>query len=82
MLNSYNTSRREFIKTCLRFGVGGGLILGGVALGLREKSDNSQGDLCQFSSPCQGCGQFNGCTLPKRQAVDKVGHKEGGNHVR
>jgi hypothetical protein len=82
MLNSHNKSRREFFKTCLRFGVGGGLIFGGIALGLREKSNDGQSNLCQFSSPCQGCGQFNGCTLPKRRVVDKVRDKEGGNHVR
>jgi hypothetical protein len=79
MLNSINKNRREFIKTCLRFGVGGGLLFGGIALGLKSKTDEN--GLCQFTSPCQGCGQYNGCNLPKKVESKNSESKKGGNRV-
>ena len=66
----------------MRFGVGGSLIFGGVALGLRKKSADGQNDLCEISSPCQGCSQFGGCNLPKRKSVNESEGWEGGSHVR
>ena len=82
MSQSTYRTRREFIKTSLRFGIGGGLIFAGVALGLRKKTDSSGNDLCEITSPCQGCSQFSGCSLPKAQNVKKDRGGEGGTHVR
>jgi hypothetical protein len=69
-------TRREFIKTCLRFGIGGGLILTGIALGLRKKAGNIETDLCQLSTRCGGCSKYNDCKLP--QAI--TAKKEEGGH--
>jgi len=77
-----NKNRREFIKTCLRFGVGGGLIFSGIALSLRKKSDNTGNDLCQLSSPCRGCSKYSGCNLPRALDVKKSVKKEGETHAR
>ena len=82
MSQSTYRTRREFIKTSLRFGIGGGLIFTGIALGLRKKTDSSGNDLCEITSPCQGCSQFSGCSLPKSQNVKKDTGGEGGTHVR
>ena len=82
MLEAKYKSRREFLKSCLRFGVGGGLVITGLALGLRKKSDESESDLCQISSPCNGCSQYKGCNLPKAAAVKKNEHPQGGPHGR
>ena len=79
MLNSKNTDRREFVKTCVRFCVGGGLIFTGVVLSTRESDDTNT---CQLSSPCHGCSQYNGCKLPKALAVKDAEGKEGGNRGR
>jgi len=72
ILQSKHKTRREFIKTCLRFGVGGGLVASGIALGLRKKTESNGNDLCQLSSPCQGCSKYSGCRLPK--ALDAKNH--------
>ena len=82
MLPSKYKTRREFIKTSLRFGVGGGLIFGGIALGLREKTANSENDLCQVTSPCRGCSKYSGCSLPRAQNTKKDARGDGGTHVR
>lgn len=81
MSNTYKT-RREFMKTCLRFGIGGGLVVSGIALGLRKKTDGDGNDLCQLNSPCQGCSKYSGCSLPKAQTVKKKKNPEGDAHVR
>jgi len=71
-------NRREFIKTCFRFGIGGGLVFAGVVLGSRKKTGNNESDLCQLRSPCQNCSKYSGCTLPKAYIERKVKNPEGG----
>jgi hypothetical protein len=79
---SKHTNRREFIKTCLRFGIGGGLIFTGAAIGLRKNEGNGETDLCQRRSPCRGCSQYSGCNLPKALTVKETDGNRGGRHVR
>jgi hypothetical protein len=79
MLHSKNKARREFIKTCLRFSIGGGLIFTGIALGLRKKADNTKSDICQLGTTCRGCLQYKGCNLPQALTVKK---REGGSSGR
>jgi len=71
-------NRREFIKTCLRFGIGGGLLLAGIALGRRKKTSSNESDFCQLRSPCQNCSKYSGCTLPKAHLERKGENPEGG----
>jgi len=82
MLPSKYKNRREFIKTSLRFGIGGGLIFTGIALELRKKSDGPENDICQLSNPCRGCSKYSGCSLPRAQNVKKDAGGEGSTHVR
>jgi len=77
-MNAKYKTRREFIKTCLRFGIGGGLIFAGIALGTRKRTDTNESDLCEITSPCQGCSQYSGCSLPKAQKFKSSA--EGGTH--
>jgi hypothetical protein len=79
MIESIENSRREFIKTCLRFGVGGGLIFTGIVLN-RKETDDTNG--CHLISPCHSCSQYNGCKFPKALAVKDVENREGGNRGR
>ena len=76
--SNYKT-RREFIKSCFRLGIGAGLLLTGVALGIRKKSDSNENDLCQLSTPCRGCLKYSGCSLPRALTVKNRVEKEGGN---
>jgi hypothetical protein len=82
MIYSKDKSRREFIKTCLRFGIGGGLILAGVVLGTRKKTADTESDQCYLSSPCRGCSQYYGCNLPKALAVKEGNSQKGGSRGR
>ena len=79
LLLSKCKNRREFIKSCFRLGIGAGLLLTGVALGIRKKSDSNENDLCQLSTPCQGCLIYSGCSLPRALTVKNRVEKEGGN---
>ena len=65
-------SRREFVRDCLRFGAGGGLILFGVILGFRNNSKDENNDDCTLRNPCQGCNKYVGCNLPRAQNVKKT----------
>ena len=69
MKNNWNfkQSRREFIKTVLRYGLGGGLVLTGAILGFREKTHEDGTSDCTLKDPCQGCSKYSGCSLPKAQ---------------
>jgi hypothetical protein len=80
MISSQNIDRREFIKTCLRFGIGGGLITTGLIISTRDKTGSGSSDICQINSPCQGCSQFSGCSLPKAEDAKKIVKSEGGNY--
>jgi len=82
MIESIDKSRREFIKTCFRFGVGGGLVFAGIILGTRERKGNEESDQCQLKSPCHGCGQYSGCDLPKALAAREETSMKGGNRGR
>ena len=82
MIESIDKSRREFIKTCLRFSVGGGLIFAGIVLGTRNKTDDNKSEQCHISSPCGGCSQFSGCNLPKALVAREENSMEGGNRGR
>jgi hypothetical protein len=82
MLPSKYNNRREFLKTCLRFGIGGGLVFTGITLGLRKKNDNTENDSCQISSPCRGCLKYNGCSLPRALDVKKSAERKGGSSGR
>ena len=77
ILQSNNKTRREFIKTCLRFGVGGGLLFTGIVVGTRKKFVSKNNDLCQLSTPCRGCSKYSGCNLPQA-LVEKKGVEQGG----
>ena len=72
-------SRREFIKDCLRFGLGSGLIITGAILGLRKNTREENDGICQLSVPCQGCSKYTGCRLPRAQNVKRTATKEGSN---
>lgn len=82
MVEFINKSRREFLKTCLRFGVGGGLIFAGIVLGTRKKTDDAESGQCYLSSPCRGCSQYTGCNLPKALAVKEGESQKGGSRGR
>ena len=80
MKNSKNIDRREFIKTCLRFGVGGGLVTTGIFLGTRKNTTTGGSEICENSSPCDGCSQFTGCDLSKAQTAKKIEEAQGGSN--
>jgi hypothetical protein len=82
MIESIDKSRREFIKTCLRFGVGGGLIFTGIVLITRNETDDNKSDQCYISSPCGGCSQYSGCDLPKALVAKEENSMKGGNRGR
>ncbi len=71
-------NRREFIKSCLRLGSGGGLLFTGIALGLRKKTASNENNLCQLSTPCRGCSKYSGCSLPLALTVKNRVEKGGG----
>jgi hypothetical protein len=71
-------NRREFIKTCLRFGIGGGLVFAGIALGRRKNTGGNENEICQFRSPCQNCSKYSGCNLPQALLEKKENNPEGG----
>jgi hypothetical protein len=60
-------NRREFIKTCLRFTIGGGLVSVGFILGQRKKVDEDERD-CTLKNPCQSCSKYAGCNLPRAES--------------
>jgi len=72
-------SRRRFIKDCLRFGLGSGLIITGAILGLRKNTREENDDFCQLSVPCQGCSKYTGCRLPRAQNVKRTVGKDWSN---
>jgi hypothetical protein len=78
--NHYKSkNRREFIKDCLRIGIGGGLIITGAILGLRKNTRGESDSFCQLSVPCKGCSKYTGCSLPRAQNAKKSATKEGSN---
>jgi hypothetical protein len=61
------TDRRTFIRKCLRFGAGGGLVMIGAFLGFRKESPKDNNTDCTLKNPCQGCSKYQGCTLPRAE---------------
>ena len=61
--------RRDFIKNCLRYGAGGGLIAIGAYLGFRNKSSQTNSDDCTLKNPCLNCSKYSGCKLPRARNV-------------
>lgn len=64
---NFKKDRREFVKTCLRYGLGGGLLITGAILGFREQNPEEGTSDCSLKNPCQGCSKYTGCSLPKAQ---------------
>jgi hypothetical protein len=65
-------SRREFVKDCLRFGAGGGLIVIGAILGFRDDNPEDRAGDCTLKNPCRGCSKYTGCNLPRAQNAKKT----------
>jgi hypothetical protein len=61
-------NRREFLKNSFRFSLAGGLVAIGFSLGGRKSGYDNLSEICKKPSPCQNCGRFNGCTLPRALA--------------
>ena len=76
---SKHKNRREFVKSCLRLGIGGGLLFTGIALGIRKKTGSNENDLCQLSTLCRGCLKYSGCILPRALTVKNKVDMKGGN---
>ena len=77
-LQSGYKKRREFIKTCLRFGVGGGLVFVGTVLGIRKKIGLRENDPCSINPKCQNCSRYSGCILPQARREKENAGLEGG----
>jgi hypothetical protein len=72
-------SRREFLKTGLRAGVFGGLVLTGTLLGLRTPSRRGDSPACLIDLPCRSCRQLSGCAEPRaaRFRINSSSHAAG-----
>ena len=55
-------TRREFIATCLRYTVAGGIAAVGAVLGTRALRDPT----CRRFSPCQACPEQLACNRPEK----------------
>jgi hypothetical protein len=75
-------NRRDFIRKFFRFGLAGGIVVIGYNLGTRSSDTDSTSGICSKPSPCQQCGQFNGCTQPRALAeIKKTEIKSDSLHI-
>lgn len=61
--------RRDALRTGLRLGGLGGLVV--LAAGIRMRNGS-----CDTGSPCEGCPAFVGCGLPKAKQVRQTAGTE------
>jgi len=52
-------TRREFLKSLLRWGVAAGAVAAGASLTAKD------GETCTGQGICSSCGRFDGCGLPQ-----------------
>jgi hypothetical protein len=75
------SDRRTFIKSCLRFGIAGGLLIGAAVIGFRNRGKDQASEICQLRIPCKGCRQFNGCNFSRARIIKNTAKGEGGRRA-
>ena len=64
--------RREFVRSCMRYGVLGVMATGGLLLGKRRGVDRST-QRCVSKGVCCGCRMFEACGLPAALSAKQSG---------
>ena len=70
-------SRKEFLRTCARYGVLGLLATGAVRLVRRSGSSGRNRETCMSGGICRGCPVLNDCGLPAALSAKAGGVKPG-----